>query len=39
MRDNPTIRRYYEGLGFEPRGEGEAADGRFSWALYERPVG
>jgi len=36
QRDLPGIRRYYERLGFELRGELE--NGRFAWALYERPV-
>jgi GNAT superfamily N-acetyltransferase len=36
LRDDPTIRRYYERLGFEPRGEIEARSMRLS--LYERPV-
>jgi GNAT superfamily N-acetyltransferase len=34
QRDLPGIRRYYEGLGFELRGELERGD--FAWALYER---
>ena len=37
QRDLPGIRRYYEALGFELQGEKE--NGRFAWALYERPVG
>ena len=36
QRDLPGIRTYYERLGFELRGEKE--QGRFAWALYERPV-
>jgi ribosomal protein S18 acetylase RimI-like enzyme len=35
-REIAEIRRYYERLGFELRGEKE--NGRFAWALYERPV-
>jgi len=34
QRDLPGIRRYYERLGFELRGEVERGD--FAWALYER---
>jgi GNAT superfamily N-acetyltransferase len=34
QRDLPGIRRYYEELGFELRGELER--GAFAWALYER---
>jgi GNAT superfamily N-acetyltransferase len=34
QRDIPEIRRYYERLGFELRGEKESS--RFAWALYER---
>jgi GNAT superfamily N-acetyltransferase len=37
QRDLPGIRRYYERLGFELRGELER--GAFSWALYERRLG
>jgi GNAT superfamily N-acetyltransferase len=36
QRDLPGIRRYYERLGFELRGELER--GSFAWALYERPA-
>ena len=36
QRDLPGIRRYYERLGFELRGELERGD--FAWALYERRV-
>jgi ribosomal protein S18 acetylase RimI-like enzyme len=36
QRDDPGIRRYYERLGFELRGD--RANGRFAWALYERRV-
>ncbi len=36
QRDLPGIRRYYERLGFELRGEKEGE--RFAWALYERAV-
>jgi GNAT superfamily N-acetyltransferase len=36
QRDLPGIRRYYERLGFELRGEKEG--GGFAWALYERRV-
>jgi GNAT superfamily N-acetyltransferase len=36
QRDLPRIRRYYEELGFELRGELERGD--FAWALYERQV-
>ena len=36
QRDLPGIRRYYERLGFELRGELER--GRFAWALYERQL-
>jgi ribosomal protein S18 acetylase RimI-like enzyme len=35
-RDNPGIRRYYERLGFEHRGDVDHP--RFAAALYERPV-
>jgi GNAT superfamily N-acetyltransferase len=36
QRDLPGIRRYYERLGFDLRGELER--GTFAWALYERAV-
>jgi GNAT superfamily N-acetyltransferase len=36
QRDLPGIRRYYERLGFELRGE--KTKGTFAWALYERRV-
>jgi len=36
QRDLPGIRRYYDRLGFDLRGELERGD--FAWALYERPV-
>ena len=35
-RDNPRIRRYYERLGFEHRGDVDHP--RFAAALYERPI-
>jgi ribosomal protein S18 acetylase RimI-like enzyme len=36
LRDNPWIRSFYEGLGFEPRGELELVG--WTAALYEKPV-
>jgi ribosomal protein S18 acetylase RimI-like enzyme len=35
-RDDPRIRRYYERLGFEHRGDVDQP--RFAAALYERPI-
>ncbi len=38
LRDNPGIRGYYEGLGFEHRGDRDDELRGFVVALYERPV-